>query len=87
MIEEINETTTASEALRIYQNEKEASYFEEFDTRHEAMKLLSDAWWLTDDKELKGRITRAVGYIRDTAMDLIPYSCTTPNKGANGSRY
>ncbi len=61
--------------------------FEEFDSRHEAMKMLSDAWWLTNDKELKGRITRAVAYIRDTAMQLIPYGATTPNKGTDGRRY
>lgn len=63
-----------------------ASYFDEYDTLHEAMKLLSDAWWLTDDKELKGRITRAVNYLRDTAMQLIPYGATTPNKTWDGKR-
>lgn len=63
------------------------SYFEEYDTLHEAMKLLSDAWWLTEDMRIRGRITRAVGYIRDTALDLIPYGATTPNKGTDGRRY
>ncbi len=61
--------------------------FDEYDARHEAMKLLSDVWWLTDDRELKGRITRAVAYIRDTAMELIPYSATLPNKDSFGRRH
>lgn len=64
-----------------------ANYFAEYESRHEAMRLLHEAWWRTDDQRIRGRITRAVGYIRDVALDLIPYGATTPNKGTDGRRY
>ena len=62
-------------------------YFKEWDTRHEAMSLLWEAWHKAPHGRLRRVIANAVGHIRETAYDLIPYGATTPNKGWNGKRY
>lgn len=66
--------------------EKVTGYFDEYETRHQAMRLLSEAWWKTSDQRLRSIIKRAIDHVRDEALDLIPYSATTPNKTWDGKR-
>lgn len=64
---------------------------DEYVTRHDAILLLWDAYDRADfDIEgfrIRGRIRRAINYLRNTALDLIPYGATTPNKDSHGRRY
>lgn len=92
----IDENSSAEQAWMVHQQEKQKlkadpslpwkRYLDEYETRHEAMRLLSNAWWETDDQRIKGIITRAVNHVRDAAMQLIPYGATTPNKTWDGRR-
>lgn len=67
----------------ITRHEAFLGYFNEYTTRHEAMALLWGAWDKSNGR-LRGRIVRAIAYIRDTAFELIPYGATTPNKSYSG---
>jgi hypothetical protein len=63
------------------------NYFAEYDTRHEAIRLLWEAWQKAPHGRLRRVIANAVGHIRESALDLIPYGATTPNKDSYGRRY
>lgn len=67
--------------------QRDRSYFDEYNTRHEAMRMLSEAWWKTQDTRLREVIHNAIGHVRDAALDLIPYGLTTPNKDSYGRRH
>ena len=62
------------------------NYFEEYATRHDAIMILWDAYDRAEF-EHKGKIRRAINYLRGTAMVLIPYEATTPNRVIDGRRY
>jgi hypothetical protein len=63
------------------------NYFDEYDARHAAMRVLYNARDEVTDKAARAILGRAINYVRETALALIPYGATTPNKGTDGRRY
>ncbi len=58
----------------------------EYDTIHDAISLLWTLYERVDDR-LRGRIVRAIGYLRERAYESLPWPADVlPNKGWDGKR-
>jgi len=55
----------------------------EYDALHEAIGLLNQAWWTTDDYESRQKILRIMDYLRVNALALMPWAACNQHKGAS----
>jgi len=59
----------------------------DYDNCYDAIALLWQAYQRTDDANLRGRIVRAIGYLRERAYNSLPWAGDVlPNKGWDGKQ-
>lgn len=65
---------------------KAENYLDSYDNDHDAMMLLWQAWDAASPR-IRRLIVSAIGHLRESAMEEIPYESTIPNKDSHGRRY